>query len=468
MIVYTSKREKIILADEAFSSGGEGEVRNVISGPSRFKNVCAKLYYEKKRTPEREKKIKYMAANPPSKVEGDSFMIGWPLDWIEDSKNKFLGFIMPLAFAHSKQLIMLTLPNLSKKLDDSWRTRYDRSYGKSSVVSRLKLICNISIPVHLLHSTGRYVLKDFKPENVLITCDGKVTIVDMDSVQITQGKKMLFAGTAATPDYIPQEFYTRGVGKSNTVPLEKSWDHFAIGVVFYKILFGLHPFAVTPLVQTDMSCINIFQNISLSLFPFGENNHKIEKYPPLHDKFKILPKQLQDLFRRAFSEKASLRPEADEWGKCIYALVKSAGEVNPPRKKTTSNKDNQKYLDLYKRGEKLLAVKMYKEETGCTLAEAKHAIEMLWQHFQLKEGLTSQPEPIGTTDSNDCESDSQSPNSDWSIRDSIGCAVQTGGTIIGAALGFVNGGIGLGIVGALFGFFVGSFIVGIIVGIIDD
>lgn len=342
MIVYTSRREKIVLADNPFSSGGEGAVYAVSSAPSRFKNVCVKLYYQNKRTRNQENKIKYMVANPPSKVDGDGFMIGWPLESIEDSKKKFMGFVMPLAFPESKQLVTLTIPKMSKKLDEEWHGRYDRVNGKSALISRLKLVCNIAIPVHILHSTGKYVLKDFKPENVLVTYDGRITIVDMDSVQISEGGKLLFAGTAATPDYIPQEYYTRGVGKSPSVPLEKSWDQFAIGVVFYKILFGLHPFAVTPWEQKDADSNEIYQSISSGLFPFGTNKHKIKSYPNLHDKFVVLPKQLQDLFLRAFSDKASQRPGADEWGKCIFELVKKAGPVPPPPPKPKPPKPNPK------------------------------------------------------------------------------------------------------------------------------
>ena len=266
MDVYTSRHERITLADEAFASGGEGEVRAVKNKPARFKNICVKLYYQKKRSRLQESKIKYMVENPPMKVEGPGFLIGWPLDYVTDEDGAFMGFIMPLAYSDSQQLITLTTPNLSKKLGREWYDRYDRANGKSSLIARLKLLNNIAIPIHFLHSTGKYVLKDFKPENVLITHDGKVSLVDMDSVQISEGSRMLFPGTAATPNYIPPEYYSKGVGKSTSVPLNKSWDNFAIGVVFYQILFGLHPYVVTPWAQVDSGCSEIYQNIARNLF----------------------------------------------------------------------------------------------------------------------------------------------------------------------------------------------------------
>lgn len=330
MEFYTPKREKIVLANEALSSGGEGAVYDVKSAPARFNNICAKLYYKKFRTPEQEDKIKFMVSNPPTLVSGKGFLIGWPLEYIVDAGGKFMGFIMPLAFPNSKQLITITATKLNKKLDSEWHCRYDRANGKSSLISRMKLICNISIPVHILHSTGKYVFKDFKPENILITSCGQVTLVDMDSVQISKDSTVLYSGRVATPNYIPPEYYTCGIGKTSSM-LSKSWDYFAIGIVFYQILFGLHPYVVTPRVLTDANSNEIYQSISQSLFPFGPNSHKIKSYPSLHDKFKFLPQPLKELFLRAFSDEPSERPAADEWGRCVHALISYAAPLPNPQ-----------------------------------------------------------------------------------------------------------------------------------------
>lgn len=79
MDIYTSKHELIKIYDTPFASGGEGEVREIVSAPAQYKGTCAKIYYQQKRTPQRAGKIKYMADNPPAKVKGDNFLIGWPL-----------------------------------------------------------------------------------------------------------------------------------------------------------------------------------------------------------------------------------------------------------------------------------------------------------------------------------------------------------------------------------------------------
>ncbi|MDR2511318.1 MAG: hypothetical protein LBC89_02445 [Bacteroidales bacterium] len=328
--VITSKGEKIVLEDTPFSKGGEGEVRKIISAPSAYANCCVKIYYKHKRTQEQANKIRFMVNNPPAQIKGNGFMIGWAIETIHHLNKEFIGFIMPLAFSGSEQLVNLTATNLNtKRLGMVWH-KYSRDNGKYALVSRLKLMNNIAIPIHLLHATGKYVLKDFKPQNVLVTHSGQVTVCDMDSIQITNGQRVLFHATAATKEYIPPEFYNQGVGISVTTPLEKSWDNFALSVVFYQLLFGLHPYMVTPKHQRNPDSLEISENISDDLFPFGNNSHKIANVPKFHNKFNILPQKIQELFKRSFSIIPSQRPDAEEWGKNIHEIIKSAGDDPAP------------------------------------------------------------------------------------------------------------------------------------------
>ena len=337
MEVYTKTRDRVLISDEALASGGEGEVRLITSSLPKYKNSCVKIYYQKRRTPQLEARIAFMAANPPEQIIGNGYMLGWPQEAIYDAENQFLGFVMPIAFPDSKQLTYLTTPKVSPRLGQEWHNKYAQDpkcsieQRKYALLSRLKLLHNIAIPVYLLHRTGKYVLKDFKPQNVLVTHDGRVTIVDMDSIQIVDNGNLLFPGTAATVDYIPTEFHTHGVGRIPNVPLEKSWDHFAMGTVFYQILFGLHPYVVTPKFQNDDSSNEISKNIASDLFPFGSNRHQIESYPPPHDRFTKLPPQVQDMFKRCFSANPESRPSAEDWGKELHSIITQIGNVPVPK-----------------------------------------------------------------------------------------------------------------------------------------
>ena len=352
MIVFTSKREAIQLVENPFASGGEGAVYKVISSPKYSHEVCVKIYHAHVLNKEREERIKYMVLNPPQKIRDEGFLLGWPMDWVTDEDGKFLGFVMPMGFPDSKELVTLTATSVSKKLCSEWHDRYDRSLGKPALVARLKLICNIAIPVHILHSTGKYVLKDFKPQNVLVTSDGRITMVDMDSIQIVDSQKLLFAGTAATPEYMPPEFYTKGTGRKSDDIISPSWDSFAIGVVFYQLLFGIHPYVVTPKVDQGDGANDISHNISSGLFPFGVKGDEVKIRPKLHDNFLALPDKLQELFMRTFSDESEKRPAAEEWGRYLHDVVVDADNNDrknndESRKKETvvvqNNKVNRNY-----------------------------------------------------------------------------------------------------------------------------
>ena len=322
MVVYTSKKEKVILADEPLAAGGEGEVRRIESCPSCFTDVCAKLYFKKGQTKEQERKIRFMVDNPPSKIIGKGMMLAWPLETLHNARGGFIGFIMPTAFPDSKKLVILTLPTIKKSYKKEWY-KFDKERDiKTALVSRLKLINNIAIPIHQLHATGKYVLKDFKPDNVLVTPTGMITIVDMDSIQICEGGKVLFPGTAATADYMPPEFYTRKVGIDRNIPLDKSWDNFAVSEVFYQLLFGLKPYAVIP-KSDDEDSNTIPYCIAHNLFPFGSHASLIAKIPNPHNNFHIVPPAVRSLFIKAFGDDPADRPQAMEWGRTICHELRS-------------------------------------------------------------------------------------------------------------------------------------------------
>ncbi len=331
MIVYNSKREKIILDDEALSSGGEGAVYRIKS-PSSYCNIyCVKIYYKKKRTEDRRHKIEFMVKNPPKMIERNGSKIGWPIDVVL-LNGGFAGFIMPLAFPDSKELTVLTGLTLSKRLDSSWQ-KYDRKLGKYSLVARMKLMNNISIPIFLLHDTGMYVLQDFKPQNVLITHNGMVTLCDMDSIQITNANKILFHGSAASPEYAPPEFTNLNVGKFADIPIDISWDNFTIAVVYYQLLFGIHPYAVTPKKLKDGESNELSINIAQKFFPFGPNANQLAVIPKPHNNFKVIPVEMQSFFVKAFSSVVSSRPNAKDWRILIHKYISEAGDVQMPEVK---------------------------------------------------------------------------------------------------------------------------------------
>lgn len=358
MVVKTGKGINITLEKHCFSSGGEGDVYKIIS-PSSYNAYCAKILKDQYKTPQREQKLKFMISNSPKEIVGQSVILAWPIDVIYSTNGGFLGFIMPLAYKNSVDLTRLTLFNLDPKLlstSKDWG-KFDRGQTQKYNVyeNRLKLIFNIAYAIYLLHSTHKYVLKDFKPPNVLVTSDGKITMVDMDSIQMCENGQLRYPADVLTPDYTPPECYSHNVGMHKNVPLSSSWDCFSFSVVFYEILFGIHPFQVVPMSDSD-GC-NVPEKIKNNLFVFGRNQNRIKRYAPLHNSFNFLPYKMQELFVRAFDRTASERPSCKEWLKILAEIL----HVSPQTSSSgsgTSSQQNQVRVYL-KRADKLKETSSY-------------------------------------------------------------------------------------------------------------
>jgi eukaryotic-like serine/threonine-protein kinase len=83
---------------------------------------------------------------------------------------------------------------------------------------------------------------DLKPENLMITLEGKVKILDFGLARSTKQEETtqsLSSATGGTPGYIAPEVLLGGA------PNERS-DIFSLGVVFYEAIAGRHPFRAEP------------------------------------------------------------------------------------------------------------------------------------------------------------------------------------------------------------------------------
>lgn len=310
MYVYTLKGSRIQINDTPLSKGGEGAVHLIKS----MTNYCVKIYFPEKRTEDRHKKLKYMVDHPPRPIITKLYIICWPVDIIYDNRRQFLGFVMPLAFKGSELCYEICRMRLDEDLDESWNNGYNRKTRKG-FLNRLKLIVNIASPINNIHIMRKYVLVDFKPQNLLITPDGKISLIDLDSVQIKDGNSVYLC-PVATPEYMPPEIHRQPELFKNG--LTHTYDLFSIAVVFYQILFGLHPYIVT---AKDNSISEISQLIANELFAHGRYSHRISVVPVPHRKFDLLPIQIKKLFKRAFDTNPQNRPTANDWGGTIFKLI---------------------------------------------------------------------------------------------------------------------------------------------------
>ncbi len=325
-MVFTASQQEIEIEPMPFAKGGEGAVHKILS-PGTLQSFCVKLYYDKYRTAERRQKIEYMVGNPPPGLNSRVYMVCWPSDVVFDTDNptekKFLGFLMPAAWQDNTLLYGLCLP--TSPASKPWlSTKFDRktSLGQES---RLKLIVNIASAVHSIHASKHYVFVDMKPQNILLTADAKIAIVDLDSIQIADKKKVLFGAKVLTPEYMPPE--------ASAIQLEKDcvpehWDQFSLAVVFYQVLFGLHPYMASfKGGYADIATPR--EAIKHGLFVHGSKRHHIHALPPPHQAFEGLDAKLKSLFKRAFDigfRHPKLRPSAAEWGETIHGLLVPMGK----------------------------------------------------------------------------------------------------------------------------------------------
>ena len=327
----TANFETIEINDTPLGKGGQGAVHNITT--SKYSaDYCIKIYIRD--AEKMHKKIEYMVTHPPQNIRDTSFRICWPTALAYNTKKEFVGYMMPLAFPKGHDLTILSVYRSKplsqlKRIKDNveWHNKYELDTSEG-IVNRVKMLCNIAIALHTIHSTGRYVLVDLKPENIDATGAGKVSIMDTDSIQISENGKILYPATAFTPEYFAPE--GKELKRLNR-PFTLQCDYFAAAICFYQILTGTHPYSGTVLKSPYDNCTEIADCISNGLFAFGEKQKYIDLPSAfnLQQNFYNLPSTIQGLFKRAFGSQASKRPTMEEWGRTFHEIIRGGIKVGP-------------------------------------------------------------------------------------------------------------------------------------------
>lgn len=308
-VTLHQSNETIQLEGTPFAAGGEGELFKIIA-PSHYRNYVAKLYFENKRTELQATKIHYLIGNPPELVQQEGHQ---SIIWMKDSvyeNGQFAGFIMPMA--EGEKLEMLCTHKIPKKYRQEWK-RFSLSDARGREL-RLKVCFNIAAAVYQIHKTQKYVLVDLKPDNILLQPNGLISIVDIDSVQVVEKEQLKYPARVATPEFSPPEYY--GTAKPGKTIIFETWDRFGLAVIFYKMLFGIHPYAGSTLAPYD-TYVTLEDKIKHGLFVYSPTKKSFfSVVPPPHKAFNHLPVHIQNLFIRCFEyghANVYERPTANEW-----------------------------------------------------------------------------------------------------------------------------------------------------------
>lgn len=319
--VITAKKQTLTLESKPLGTGGSGEVYRITS-PAIMSKLCVKLYHPKNITPTLIDKITYQVQNPPKDIMGlIEFILCWPTDIVYDQKGNFLGFVMPLAFPDSISLKMLSTAKVPNAAPEAIKQQFSRIDNVEGGLHRLNLCINLAHAVHKLHTAG-YVVIDLKPENFMVTPNGSISVLDLDNVQVsdTDGN-LLFNAELATIDYQPPEGLS-GTLKPQSDHIPTSWDNFSLALMFYQILYGIHPYRASfkapyEKIQSEHKAIEegLYVHGSKSRFVLGKDS--------AHDKLLQTPDVLQMLFMRAFDvghKHPERRPNAKEFGRVFFEI----------------------------------------------------------------------------------------------------------------------------------------------------
>lgn len=309
MLLKDSKGQIIQVNDTPIGRGGEGNVHKVTG--ALYADCCVKIFHTGK-IGARRTKLEYMIKHPLSAPANSAYRICWPMDFVYRG-TELIGYVMLMAFNGSHSLYDI---NLKDGTETFARTT------ERGMSNRLKVLYNISNVIGILHQYG-YLLADFKLQNILFTDSGKLSMIDMDSVQIVENGKLLFELTAATAEYAyPKELHLLKTKR----PLTPAWDIYSFAIVAYQILLGIHPFtASTELRDSHGGSITTpDQLMANNMFPFGIRAKDIFAKPPVHNYFLQLPKEMRRLFVNTF-DLSMIPPSIGQWKKTLKDAILNGG-----------------------------------------------------------------------------------------------------------------------------------------------
>ena len=324
-MIYYGRNHKIYDLDQRLGGGGEGKIYDIVGNPS----LVAKIYFNSKFNPvagnsnprrNLKEKIETMLEQPVQPYVNGVLTVAWPQDLLLNQQGQFVGYVMPRVksthhiFAASRERERMQLyPHYT------WKTSIAIAY-------------NLSLAVKIIHQSNA-VIGDMNPNNIMIDEHGHVTIIDTDSFNITNKKTgKVYKCSVGISEMLAPELQGKNLADPRSVFNEKT-DDFSLAIHICTLLMNnCHPFGCTSfnISQSSTSTNPVVYNILRGNCPYVTNaKGKASSDSP---DVKMLPKDIRDLFDRAFnytsstaikSSTISKRPSAREWQNALGKLLKS-------------------------------------------------------------------------------------------------------------------------------------------------
>ncbi len=303
--------KKTYTISKKIKSGGEGGVFCIANDD----NLVAKIYSpatlgDAALRNNKAEKIGVMLKYPVRKTRSSTghCLIAWPID-ILYSDGKFFGYVMPKVYSSN---------DLNVAMNDEMCLAH---YPSSNWKTKFAFAHNLAFTVKLVHDAG-HVIGDMNPENLLISDEGAVTVIDTDSFSIfdpNTGKN--YPCVVGVEEYLAPEIQMKGRAAVAGRRFTKETDYFALAVNIFRLLMGgYHPFTCSAKDSGKSVGQTPFQTyIAEGTCPFVS---KINGYelPPGAPTLSDMPPNIAALFKRVFGYTAAtaianikVRPTAEEW-----------------------------------------------------------------------------------------------------------------------------------------------------------
>ncbi len=222
----------------------------------------AKVYH---RPPEEmERKLRVMLDHPPAEAALRSGRPGlaWPVDLLRDRTGRHVGVLLPRVEGMHR-VFELYNPASRRRLHPLCH------YGLLHEAAG-----NLAAAFHSLHAAG-YVVGDVNESNVLVDAEGRVTLIDTDSFQVTDpATGAVYRCPVGRPEFTPRELRGRSLAEVDRAPHH---DRFGLAVLVFEMLMeGTHPFAGRFEGAGDPPSLQ--ERIAEGHFPYAR--HTRVPYPP--------------------------------------------------------------------------------------------------------------------------------------------------------------------------------------------
>ncbi len=181
-------------------------------------------------------------------------------DFVEEGENQFL--------------IMEFVDGINLK-------RYIAERGPLPALRAMSVAEQVCAALTAAHARGM-VHRDIKPQNILLTPDGRVRLTDFGIVRVADGDALTHSGIVlGTADYLSPE-------QARGDPLGPTSDIYSLGIVLYEMLTGVPPFVGANPVSIAMQ-------------------HATDPVPSARDRNPNIPQEVEAVLRMAVAKEPRRR-----------------------------------------------------------------------------------------------------------------------------------------------------------------